>query len=209
VIRSPTLDKIQQLLAGYDNAFFNLSGVAYDPRGVVAIVHDHYVNAVRQRIRGVDLSGSCSIDFDRSQLDVRGSTSWIDSEQMTSAGQPEQALAGTAFNPARLNGRIGAIWTSEGLSVSGFVNYTSGVSYRLPMRTDKTASFSTVDAALDYDFGERVDALSGLTLGLSVQNLLNRMPPLYTAPVATYVPYDATNYSAIGRFLSVSISKRW
>jgi outer membrane receptor protein involved in Fe transport len=42
-----------------------------------------------------------------------------------------------------------------------------------------------------------------------VQNLLNRAPPLYAAAVATWVPYDATNYSAIGRFVSVSVSKHW
>ena len=68
---------------------------------------------------------------------------------------------------------------------------------------------NTVDTTINYDVGERAGAFSGLTLGLSVQNLLNRAPPLYTSAFATYVPYDATNYSAIGRFISVSVSKRW
>lgn len=209
VDRSPTLKQIQGLLAVYDSAFYNLSGVAYDPGKVVAIIRDQYVNAARQRIKGVDLSGSYRFDLGDGQLTMRGSTSWLDSTQTTSAGQPEHALAGTVFNPARLNGRVGAVWASGGFTASGFVNYTSGVTNRLATVTEKTASFTTIDTAMNYDVGERAGAFSGLTLGLSVQNLLNRAPPLYTAAVATYVPYDATNYSAIGRFVSVSVSKRW
>lgn len=209
VDRSPTPEKIQQLFAVYGGNFYNLSGVAYDPSKVVAIIRDQYVNAAQQQIRGLDLSGSYRFGLGGGQLAVRGSASWLESTQITSAGQPKQTLAGTVFNPARLNGRIGAAWTSGGFSASGFVNYTAGVTNRLATGTEKTASFTTVDATINYDVGERAGAFSGLMLGLSVQNLLNRTPPLYTSAFATYVPYDATNYSAIGRFISVSVSKHW
>lgn len=209
VVRSPTPEQIQEFFAVYGAAFYNYSGRAYDPSKVVAIIHDEYVNAARQRIKGLDLSGSYRFGLGSGQLTVRGSASWLDSAQTTSAGQPEHTLAGTVFNPARLNGRVGAVWMSGGLTASTFVNYTSGVTNRLPMVMQKTASFTTVDTTLNYDIGKRAGALSGLTLGLSVQNLLNHAPPLYTALYATYVPYDATNYSAIGRFASVSISKHW
>ncbi len=209
VDRSPTSEQIQEFFAVYGAAFYNYSGGAYDPSKVVAIIHDEYVNAARQRIKGLDLSGSYRFGLGSGQLTVRGSASWLDSAQTTSAGQPEQTLAGTVFNPARLKGRVGAVWVLGGFSASGFVNYTGGVTNRLPTMTQKTSSFTTVDTALNYDIGKRAGAFSGLTLGLSVQNLLNRMPPLYTALYATYVPYDATNYSAIGRFVSVSVSKHW
>jgi outer membrane receptor protein involved in Fe transport len=209
VDQSPTPEKIQELFAVYGSNFYNLSGVVYDPSKVVAIIRDQYVNAARQRIKGLDLTGSYRFDLGRGQLAVRGSASWLHSTQRTSAGQPEQTLAGTVFNPARLNGRIGAVWASGGFSASGFVNYTGGVTNRLATGTEKTASFTTADTTINYDVSERAGAFSGLTLGLSVQNLLNRAPPLYTSAFATYVPYDATNYSAIGRFISVSVSKRW
>lgn len=205
---SPTREKVQDLLAVYD-AFYNLSGTAYDPSKVMAIIYNQYVNAAEQRIKGLDLSGSYRFDLGGGQLAMRGSASWLDSAQTTSAGQPEQTLAGTVFNPARLNGRVGAVWASGGFSASSFVNYTSGVTNQFAPVTKKTASFSTMDVAINYDAGERADVFSGLTLGLSVHNLLNRAPPLYTAAAATFVPYDATNYSAIGRFVSVSVSKRW
>ena len=208
VDRSPTPEQIAELLAVYSN-FYNYSGTAYDPSKVVAIFHDDYVNVARQRIKGLDLSGSYRFDLGGGQLMVRGSTSWLDSAQTTIAGQPEQTLAGTVFNPARLKGRVGAIWTLGGFSASGFANYTGGVTNRLTTMTEKGASFTTLDTAINYDLGERAGALSGLTFALSVQNLLNRAPPLYTSAFANYIPYDATNYTAIGRFVSVSVSKHW
>ncbi len=209
VRRSPTPEQIQKFFAVYGAAFYNYSGRVYDPSKVMAIIHDEYVNAARQRIQGLDLTGSYHFSLGSGQLTVRGSASWLNSVQITSAGQPEQTLAGTVFNPARLKGRVGAVWLSGGFSASGSVNYNGGVTNRLPTVTQKTASFTTLDTTLNYDIGKRAGALSGLTLGLSVQNLLNRVPPLYTALYATYVPYDATNYSAIGRFISVSVSKHW
>ncbi|MEY2115619.1 MULTISPECIES: TonB-dependent receptor [Rhodanobacter] len=209
VDRSPTREQIQELLATYGSNFYNYAGAPYDASKVVAIVRDQYVNAARQRIKGLDLSGSYRFDFGDGRLTVRGSTSWLDSTQTTGAGQPEQKLAGTVFNPARLNGRVGAVWTSGGVSASGFVNYTGGVTNGFAPMPEKTASFTTLDTTINYNTGERTGAFSGMTFELVVQNLLNRAPPLYTAAVATYVPYDATNYSAIGRFVSVSISKHW
>jgi outer membrane receptor protein involved in Fe transport len=209
VDRSPTPEQIRELFAVYGGNFYNLSGMAYDPGQVMAIIRDQYVNAARQRIKGIDLSGSYRLDLGRGQLTVRGSASWLDSAQTTIAGQPEQTLAGTVFNPARLNGRIGAIWSSGGFSASGFVNYTGGVTNRLATMTEKGASFTTLDTTFNYELGERAGTFSGLTFALSVQNLLNRAPPLYTSAFADYIPYDATNYTAIGRFVSISVSKHW
>jgi outer membrane receptor protein involved in Fe transport len=209
VDHAPTPEQVASLLAVYDSAFYNLSGATFDPAKVVAIIRDQYVNAARQRINGVDLSGSYRFDLGRGQLTIRGSSSWLDSTQKTSAGQPEYALAGTLSNPARFNGRLGAVWVSGGFTASTFVNHTSGVTSRLRAVQEKTASFTTLDTTTSYAFGGRGGALPEMTLGLSVQNLLDRAPPLYAPAVATYVPYDATNYSAIGRFVSVSLSAHW
>lgn len=209
VDRSPTPEQVQEFFAVYGTTFYNYSGRAYDPSKVVAIIHDEYVNVARQRIKGLDLSGSYRFDLGGGQLMARGSVSWLESAQTTIPGQPEQSLAGTVFNPARLKGRVGAVWTSGGFSASSFVNYTGGVTNRLPSVTEKTASFTTLDAVINYNTGERAGAFSGMTFELSVQNLLNRAPPLYTALYTTYVPYDATNYSAIGSFVSISVSKHW
>ncbi|MCD9026775.1 TonB-dependent receptor [Luteimonas sp. BDR2-5] len=206
---SPTPEQQAALLAEYNSAFFNLAGAPYDPSQVVAIVRADYTNVARQRVQGIDLSGSYRIDLDKGRLVVRGSASWLDSSQQTSAAQPAFDLAGEAFQPAKFNGRLGLVWTDAGISVSGFMNHIAGVTNRQATFTEKTASFTTVDSTLRYRTGDRSDALGGVEVAIAIQNLLNRAPPLYTPLSVVQPPFDSSNYSAVGRFWSVSISKRW
>jgi len=187
--------------------FYNYVGTPYDASKVVAIIDGRYVNASRQQIKGSDLSGSYQIDVGRGRLTVRGSASWLDSTQSLTAVQSPYDLAGTLFYPARINSRLGAVWQQGGFSASLFGNYKSGVTNTADGR--KGASFTTFDATLRYDTGARDDAWSNLALELSAQNLLNRAPPLYVVTSRTNAPYDSTNYSAVGRFLSLSVSKHW
>ncbi len=201
-------DAVQAEALAHSRDFYNyIGGTPYDPSKVVAIVDDRYANTVRQRIKGIDLSGSYLFDLGAGQLTVRGSASWLDSKQILVAGESASDLSGTLFYPAKLNSRIGAVWRQGGFTASLFGNYKSGVTDISNGR--KGASFTTVDAALRYDTGERDDAWSNLALELSAQNLLNRAPPLYAATSLSFTPYDSTNYSAVGRFLSLSLSKHW
>ena len=188
--------------------FYNFAGAPYDPSKVAAIIYTQYANAAQQRIQGVDLSGSYRLTMGQGVLTLRGSASWLDStQQTTSTGQP-YALAGTLFNPPKISGRAGAVWQRGGFSASLFANYRSGVTNRID--EVKSASFTTFDAALRYAIGKRDDAWSGLEFTLSLDNALDRDPPLYRVTSPLYVaPYDSTNYSAIGRFLSLSVSKHW
>jgi len=195
-------------LANISNSnFINAVGTPYDASKVVAIVDSRYVNASRQRIKGIDLSGSYRFDLGIGRLTIRGSVSWLDSTQALTAVQSPYNLAGTLFFPARINSRIGAVWQQGGFTASLFGNYKSGVTDTVDGR--KGASFTTFDATLRYDTGAREDAWSNLALELSAQNLLDRAPPLYANTNLTYTPYDSTNYSAVGRFLSFSVSKHW
>ena len=195
-----------QALANVSN-FYNYVGAPYDASKVVAIIDGRYVNASRQQIDGVDLSASYQVDAGRGRLTVRGSASWLNSTQSLTAAQSPYDLAGTLFYPARLSSRLGAVWQQGGFSASLFGNYKSGVTDTADGR--KGASFTTFDATLRYDTGASDDAWSNLALELSVQNLLNRAPPLFAVTTLAYAPYDSTNYSAMGRFLSLSVSKHW
>ena len=194
------------VLAGASN-FYNYAGAPYDASKVVAIVDGRYVNASRQQIQGLDLSGSYRASLGAGQLTFRGSVSWLDSTQALTAAQSPYDLAGTLFYPAKVSSRIGAVWQQGGFTASLFGNYKSGVTDTAD--GSKGGSFTTFDAALRYDTGARHDAWSNLALELSVQNLLDRAPPLFAATSPTYTPYDSTNYSAVGRFLSLSVSKHW
>jgi outer membrane receptor protein involved in Fe transport len=188
-------------------SFYNYTGTSYDASKVVAIIDDRYTNASQQRIKGIDLSGGYQLDVETGRLTVRGSASWLDSTQALTGAQSSYDLAGTLFNPAKLNSRVGAVWQKGGFTTSLFGSYKSGVVNTLDGK--KSASFTTFDVTLRYDTGARGGEWSNLALELSVQNLLNRAPPLYNPISSTYTPYDSTNYSAVGRFMSLSISKHW
>jgi iron complex outermembrane recepter protein len=204
---SPTIAQQANILASA-SSFYNFSGAAYDPAQVAAIINLQYLNVARQKIRGLDLSGSYWLKFGTGRMTIRGSASWLDSTQQAGAAQAAYQLAGTLFNPPKLSARLGAVWDRRGLSAAVFVNYKGGV--RDLVRQETTASFTTVDAVLRYTTSGH-GALSGLSLALSAQNLFDRAPPLYTpTSYAAYaVPYDSTNYSAIGRFVSLSVSKHF
>lgn len=206
VTRDPSQAQMAQAIA--DSAsFLNYAGAPYDPRKVIAIVDNRSVNAARQRIHGADLSGGYRFDLEFGELTIRGSTGWMESTQATLPGQRPSDLAGTLFYPARLNGRAGLVWNSGVLTTSLFGNYRSGVRNRLDGK--EGASFTTFDATIGYEVHGWRGLLSGLTVELTAQNLLDREPPRYAAVARSEAPYDSTNYSAVGRFLALALSKRW
>lgn len=188
-------------------SFIDATGAGYDSGNVVAIARNQYVNTSQQRARGVDLSSVYRFGLSAGQLTVRGSASWLDSTRRVSAGQPVYDMSGTLFYPAKFAGRAGASWHRGRFIASLFGNYKDGVTDTTTGR--KGASFTTFDATLRYDTGGRGDAWSDLALELSLQNALDRAPPLYAVTSRTYTPYDSTNYSAIGRYISVSVTKHW
>ncbi|WP_343162758.1 TonB-dependent receptor [Oleiagrimonas sp. C23AA] len=203
--QAPSAAALAQLLQGF--RFTNATGVPYDPDKVVAVAPNLFMNTSRQRARGLDASGSYRFDLAAGRFTLRGSASWLHSTQKNSSEQPSYDLAGTLFYPAKLNSRVGVVWQRGGFTASLFGNYKSGVTNTAD--GSKGASFTTFDTTLRYDTGASGDAWSDVALELSVQNVLNRAPPLYAVTSRTYAPYDSTNYSAIGRYLSLSVSKHW
>lgn len=207
IIRSPTAQQQADAIASTDR-FYNFTGTTYDPAKVVALIYAQYFNVARQKIKGADLSGSYEFALGGGRMTARGSVNWLDSTQQTVPGQPSFDLAGTLYNPPRTSGRLGAVWVRGGMTASFFANYKSGV--RDVVQGNKTASFTTFDAAWRYAMPLREGWLSGVELALSAQNLFNRAPPRHQmSSVYRIPPYDATNYSAVGRYLSVSATKHW
>ena len=203
---SPTVQGMEKLPASTHD-FLNDTGRPYQPGDVVAIMYAQYTNVARQYIKGLDLSSSYRFDFGPGHLTLRGSATWLDSKQQNTAAQNAYDIAGTIFNPAKVKGRFGAAWSQGGFVASAFVNYVSGVTDNA--RERKGASFTTFDTTLRYATDERSGVLSGMEFALSFQNLFNRDPPRYAAAILNRPPYDSTNYSAIGRFVNLSVSKHW
>lgn len=202
---TPTAEEQASIIAS--SQFSNFTGMPYDPQRVVAIAYNRYINTVAQRIKGLDFSGSYRLDLGAGRVRFHGALSWLDSAQRATMNDQVADLSGMLFYPAKLSGRIGAVWSQGGFSASTFANYADGVTNAVNGR--KGASFTTLDTTLRYTTDERHGIWSGLDLALSASNLLDRAPPLYVPTSSINPPYDSTNYSPVGRFLSISVAKHW
>ncbi|MHC9083913.1 TonB-dependent receptor domain-containing protein [Luteimonas sp. RIT-PG2_3] len=202
----PTPEEQAALIASLFE-FANYTGAPYDPDSLAAIIDNRFVNASRQRMKGVDLSGSYRFDLATGRMTVRGSVSWLDSERALTSTSGYSEASGILFYPARIAGRVGTVWSQGGFTASLFGNYKSGVTDTV--NGMEGGAFVTFDTTLRYDTGAGDGVFSDVAFEFSAHNLLNRAPPLYAATVLQNAPYDSTNYAAIGRYLSLSVSKRW
>ncbi|MBJ7499606.1 MAG: TonB-dependent receptor [Sphingopyxis sp.] len=201
----------QQIADAVDPAVQIINGTTepLNPATVVAIVDNRYSNVARQRARGVDVSGAYQFDLAGGRAAIRGSASWLKGDQQATEGLPTFPTAGIVYNPAKFRARGGVVWRDDHLTLSAFVNHVASVVDNRFVTKTRTGSFTTADAVIRYRTGPGSSLWSNLELSLSAQNVLNKKPPLYT-PLANFVVnYDSTNYSAIGRHLSFSISKSW
>lgn len=202
---SPTLGEQSNIIATSD--FRNFSGAVYNPDNVVAIAFNRYINTASQHVRGIDFSLSYLFAIGSSQLATRGSVTWLDSSQRATTTDQVRALSGMLFYPARISARFGSVWTQGGFSAAVFANHKGSVTN--PLDQAKTGSFTTVDLTLTYTTGQDRGWLSDLAITLAVTNVLDREPPLYSPTSPYNPPYDSTNYSSIGRFVSFGISKHF
>lgn len=99
------------------------------------------------------------------------------------------------------------MWLRGGFTAAAFANYTSGVTDSVT--GVRTASFTTADVNLRYSMDDGGGSRAGWDFALTAKNLFDRTPPFHQTTDPTWVPYDSTNYSAIGRYLSFSVSKRF
>jgi outer membrane receptor protein involved in Fe transport len=51
--------------------------------------------------------------------------------------------------------------------------------------------------------------MRGLEASLTIQNVFNAKPARIATSLPSDAPYDSTNYSPVGRFVAVSLLKKW
>src|SRR3546814_830682 len=76
VVFHPTAEQQAEFIA--NAVFTNFTGVDYDPDNVFAMFSQSFINAARQQVRGIDLSGSYGRNVGDGRLTLRGSVSWRD-----------------------------------------------------------------------------------------------------------------------------------
>ena len=125
-----------------------------------------------------------------------------------SASQPSIERAGTIFNPPHWRARTSGGWQRDNFGLTASYNYVGGTTDGRTTQVYKVGSFQSIDLSANLKFDEP-GLLGGWSFLLSAQNLFNEMPSLIRTSGANSPPYDATNYSSVGRFVSLTISKAW
>ena len=200
---NPTTQQIQQALQ------LGLSGFGVyawprdlDPASAEVILDNRVRNNAFTSQEGIDLDAAYSIDAGESRIDL-SLAAWyiIDSTRQVTSAAPEADALNVVYLPVDLEMRAGAAWTRRNLTGGVFVNYVD--SYRDPSNeTDpKVDSWTTVDLNVQYSFA------GGTNLALNVQNLSDRDPPFVDNARGT--GYDPTNATALGRFVSLTLTHEW
>jgi outer membrane receptor protein involved in Fe transport len=187
---------------------FDILGAPYDPAKVFAVVAAQYTNAAADLLRGVDVSARYGLDALGGRLTLNANGSWIsEARRRASSTSPPTAIAGSIFFPATFRGRLGASWTRRGFTLGANIGHISGVIDTNVTPNVRRESMTTTDLVMD----NRVDAspIGAFRVSLSVMNLFDEAPPFAQPAGAFQVNYDSTNYSALGRLVSLTLTKQF
>lgn len=191
--------------------FFNVSGQAYNPANVVAIIDNSSVNAGRQSIRGLDLLADYRTDLggNGGRLGVALNATYLESSQQITPGAPVVSKAGTLFNPPHWRGRGSITWNRGGLTLNATASHIGGVDDTRTSPAIPVDGMTTLDLTARYSFSATQGPLHGLEISLSLQNAFGDHPSTIATSVYSDTAYDSTNYSPIGRYVGIGIAKSW
>ncbi len=197
---------MEAAIAASDTGLQYYTSLPYNRSTVAYIIDNHFTNVADQKISGFDLGASYRTPLGMGELITELRGSWIDSKQRNELSSPYFDLAGTVWNPPHWRARGNLGWSSDTFKALLFVNYLGGVTDQRQTPAVEGKEMVTVDLSLGYETGDRPGPFAKMKLGLTVENLFNKAPP-YLKPTISAPQFDSTNYSAIGRYVSLYLSK--
>ncbi|MEQ8179727.1 MAG: TonB-dependent receptor [Amphiplicatus sp.] len=216
VILNPTVDEQNATFAAsglpVGTFTFNQAGAPYDPAKAIAIIDNRFTNVSSQSVQGVDLTARYRTDLRGGDLSLSVNGNWItEATRKLTDLAPVEPTAGVNFWPADFKGRLGAGWSRDGFTLNASLNHTAGIIDRGVTPNVKRDSMTTVDLVVDYQ--AKLGVVGDVGFNLAVTNLFNEAPPFLAPPIASIasllVNYDSTNYSALGRLVSATVTKRF
>lgn len=184
--------------------------VTRDAQGRVQLIENRYANQGTLTTTGFDLEGRKA--WQAAGLDWTVDVTWtrlLSYEQPLVAG--EAALDGAGGN------RFGALPKWRGITSINVARgdwnaqlswrYIDGYQQQVVDARSNPGLQSKVDDYRPFDLYVAYEGLRDTTLYLSVQNLVDETPPF--DPAGGALPYDITQYDAIGRFVTVGFKHRF
>jgi iron complex outermembrane receptor protein len=206
ISRSPSE---QEVAAYYADPTYILSTPRLPASQIFAVVDFREINIGRVLQSGVDASVSYVTDTELGTFSVVAEVTYIDKYKVGRLpGKPSVDLLNTSSNPIDLRGKLRLGWRAGNMSAAVTAYYTDSYRNTTLTPSQRVDSWTTLDGQLAYEFDDDAPMLQNLRLALDVRNLLDEAPPR-VANVAGPFGYDAEFASAIGRVVSVSLTKSW
>ncbi|MCP5400503.1 MAG: TonB-dependent receptor [Sphingomonas sp.] len=205
---NPTVSQVLAATADLPLGVDNQTGGPYDPSLVGAIIGNQFQNAASQRIKGFDIAAAYDFTAGSNQINLAANASYLESSQKLSDGQASLQRAGLIFNPPHWRAQASVGWIRSIVEAGVTVNFIGGTTDSRSAPTVKVDDFASVDVTLRLR-PQWSGALAGTELLLSAINFLDEKPSFIRTSGRNSPPYDATNYSAVGRLLNVTLLKHF
>lgn len=207
---APTTAQVLAIIASLPAPIVNATGRPFDPAQVGAIIDESLRNGSRDRVRGIDLSADYRVDLSKQdKLNLLATASYLNDDRQLIPGQGFIDNSGVIFTAPHWRGRGGASWEHDRLQLSSYVNYTGMVRDNRLASIGRLSGFATVDVSASLRTAPGRQFANNLEFRLSALNLFDRNPQHIFTSSPYFIPFDSTNQSAIGRFVSLSVSKAW
>lgn len=201
VTRNPALADVQALYA--TTGFVP----TVPPDQIGAIVDVRTANVARTKLDGVDLRLSYLRGLALGELQFRLNASYVLADEVAiTASAPFTDLADTLRHPIDLRLHAMATWTLGDLTTTLTVSYSDSYTDTLSNPNRKIGSWTTANVQLAYALRSEDRWLSGTRIALDVQNVFDADPPFANM---RGTGFDAYNTTALGRYASLQIVKRW
>jgi iron complex outermembrane receptor protein len=198
---------------------FQQDGAGLGPSGVTAIIDNQVANEATTVEQGVRVDGQYTYDavgLGRWELSFAGNYLLVDRTSIESYFPQSSNVTNSIAEPPKFRLRGGVTWQYRNLTADLMLNHTSAYQNTLFSPPQDIASWTTEDFTLKVNIPPNASMLwRDLNLVLNIQNLADRRPPFLAIPAGdiaigrSAVPFDGTNASAVGRYVSLEIRKGW
>jgi iron complex outermembrane receptor protein len=220
IVRNPTPEQLAAIIAtDSDGRIDNATGVAFNPDGSdllsvfpdLVVFDNRIANIAVEKFSGVDVGANVEWGTRSSWNAGLNATYTLRHDRYITETSPAITAIDGVGKPVRLRMRANLGWNRGPWGAYLYANYSDGYENAMPFATSDVSSWLTLNASLRFD-GSSFGAGSlwnGLSATLSVDNLLDEDPPFVSGESGDALLYDPLNASAMGRFVSLRLTKRW
>jgi iron complex outermembrane receptor protein len=179
--------------------------------GVRYLFDDRQQNEARTRLDGVDINAAYHIKAGLNSFDLQLNVARLNNIRTSFLSDTTPVdVINNYEQPLKNRGRFMATWQRSGWNNTVAVNYSNAYTNSEVIPSESVRAWTTVDLTLSYDFGVQwpTGFLAGSRASLSVTNLFDVNPPLTTDPIFN-MGFDVFNADALGRYITLGLSKRW